>query len=124
MIPEKAFAWLAWFAIGAIVGAIIARVREQDVVGGAVLSAILGPIGWLILLLRDDDRPKCSECGGRMVFGAKRCRHCGEQRKPPAPPVPRPEVKIPAEAYVICPGCTRGSFRGSKTCGHCGRPLP
>ena len=65
----------------AAIGAALCIWREYDEpTGGAVMCALLGPVGWLIILCSRDDRPVCDECGDRMVRNSKRCRHCGVER--------------------------------------------
>lgn len=59
-------------AIGAVIGR--SRGRERD---GLVLGFLLGPIGWVLVLMGKDERPRCSECGGVVVEDAKRCKNCG-----------------------------------------------
>ena len=36
-----------------------------------MIGAVLGPIGWLIMLCAQDKQQKCRECGGVVVRGAK-----------------------------------------------------
>ena len=76
----------------AAIGAALSIWREYDEpLGGAMMSVLLGPIGWLMILFGEDQRPVCPECGGRARPGFKRCRHCGEllptpsKLKPPGP---------------------------------------
>jgi hypothetical protein len=70
--------------IGGLVGALIGRSRGR-LVDGLGWGIILGPIGWLIVALLNDKRPKCSLCGGVINLGVSRCCHCGgEIRSTPA----------------------------------------
>ncbi|MEQ1904623.1 MAG: hypothetical protein ABL888_10585 [Pirellulaceae bacterium] len=64
--------WLLWAVVGAIIGNAKARPAA-----GAILGLLLGPIGWLLMMVALDNRPKCPECGGRAVQGARKCIHCG-----------------------------------------------
>jgi len=68
---------VAWILVGGLVGFLVGRqARGQEQVG-AVLGAVFGPLGWLITLLLPDRRPRCFECGGVVVRGARSCLHCG-----------------------------------------------
>jgi hypothetical protein len=62
--------------VGGLVGALIGRSRGR-LVDGLGWGIILGPIGWLIVALLKDKRPKCSLCGGVVNPGVSRCCHCG-----------------------------------------------
>jgi hypothetical protein len=68
--------WIFYFLIGGIVGFLVGRARGREL-DGLALGVLLGPIGWLITFLSKDHRPKCRECGGVIVEGAKKCLHCG-----------------------------------------------
>jgi hypothetical protein len=64
--------WIGVILIGIIIGK--AKGRPGS---GFVWSLLLGPIGWLIVLLMKDLREKCPQCGGVIVPGAKKCKNCG-----------------------------------------------
>jgi hypothetical protein len=64
--------WIACVLVGALIGKYRGRTDS-----GVILAALLGPIGWLAVALMDDKRPKCIECGGVVVEGARKCLHCG-----------------------------------------------
>lgn len=67
------------FFFGALLsGAIGAAIGSQRGRPGAGVfwSLFLGPLGWLIVLLGPDKRPKCPECRGVIEEGARRCPHC------------------------------------------------
>lgn len=51
---------------------------------GALFSLLLGPIGWLIILIGPDYRPKCPECRGVIEEGVRRCKNCGVDLMPAA----------------------------------------
>src|SRR5271170_1922106 len=88
--------WIACILIGALIGKCKGRADS-----GLVWSALLGPIGWLIVALMDDLRPVCSECGGVIVDGARKCKHCGSV--------------IERLFDVRCPACgERGQLRESR----------
>jgi len=68
-----------WAFIGALVGAAIGTKKNRPE-AGFLLGLFLGPIGWLLLAVGPDLRPKapaCPHCGGELVLGKTVCRHCG-----------------------------------------------
>ena len=67
---------IIWIVIGGLVGYLAGRVRGREV-DGILLGIFLGPLGWLIVLCREDARPKCTECLGVVIEGARKCLHCG-----------------------------------------------
>jgi len=75
----------------ALIGILIGNLRGRPG-DGALYSLILGPIGWLIILVGPDYRPKCPECRGVIEEGARRCKNCGADLMQNQ--VPRPVVKI------------------------------
>jgi hypothetical protein len=75
-----AFNTLIGYAIGSWKGAPLA---------GAVLGLMIGPVGWLLVAVFIDDRATCSECGGKVLVNARRCRHCGVRLYDDPPPRPR-----------------------------------
>jgi len=81
----------------ALIGILIGNLRGRPG-DGALWSLILGPLGWLIVLVGPDYRPKCPECRGVIEEDARRCKNCGtdlmQQR-------PRPVVKIPGPAQSV-----------------------
>lgn len=83
-----------------IVGALIGNAARGRSSAGFWWSFFLGPIGWIIVLLGADERPKCPECRGVIVEGAARCKNCGvslvEEETPSAPhPVARIHRPVP-----------------------------
>lgn len=73
-------------AISGIIGSAIASNRGQGIVG-FFFGAFLGPVGWLLCALASDTRPKCPECRGIVVRGAKRCKNCGQPIRIIAKPI-------------------------------------
>jgi hypothetical protein len=74
------FSWgtLLWgMLLSALAGAVIGKFRGRAFVGGLV-GLLLGPVGWLLILLGPDHRAKCPECRGVIDPRAKRCPHCRE----------------------------------------------
>jgi len=65
-------AWIVSGLIGAVIGQCRGRIRA-----GILFGFLLGPLGWLLIGFGPDVRPKCSDCGGVLVKGARKCMHCG-----------------------------------------------
>ena len=69
---------LLWGLIGGLVGHAIgkAKGRPED---GVLWGVLLGFIGWLVIAAGPDKRPKCPECLGATIPGARRCKNCGAE---------------------------------------------
>lgn len=90
---------LIWVIVGGLVGSLAGRARGRES-EGVKLGAVLGPIGWLIMLCASDKRLRCNECGGVVIEGARKCLHCGSV--------------IEKMFDVRCPACgERGRLRES-----------
>jgi len=100
--------FLIWVFIGGGVGFLIGQAKGRSV-EGAFFGAMLGVIGWLILLCGQDHRRKCRACLGAVPEGASKCCHCGESLAgvPSAAPMlyTRP-VSEPGWSRVACPSCS------------------
>lgn len=120
---------LGVMVFGAAIGALVGQ-RKGRVGAGVAFGALVGPLGWLLVALGPDRRPKCAECGGVVAAGARKCMHCGapvgfdaaayEQRKA-AMAAPR----VVADPTIACPHCAapiavRGLQPGGNTCASCG----
>lgn len=90
-----------WLLVGAAVGGVIGGTRN-NVGSGIVWGALLGPIGWILVLFMDA-RAKCPECRGPIPDGAIRCQHCGAEFE-----------------FAKCPKCNRRLDANSSICVHCG----
>jgi len=113
-----------WIVVGGLVGVLCGTARGR-VNEGFLFGALLGPIGWLLILVGPDKRPKCSECGGVVVPGARKCMHCGSEigGYVGSSTVPGVAVKCPAcgemgwvkevseDSNIECPVCRR-TFSG------------
>ena len=69
---EFLFIW----AIMALVGYLIGKSKSRPT-AGFIWGLLLGPIGWLIIAIGPDMGPKCPECKGDVVPGARKCKNCG-----------------------------------------------
>ena len=69
---------LFWILIGAGIGYAIGKSKGRPM-AGAVWGALLGVIGWIVILIGPDYGRKCPECRGRIPDDARRCLHCGYQ---------------------------------------------
>lgn len=92
------------FVIAPVIGLIglaIGSIKGNGLFG-FVLSLLLGPLGWLLVLLASDKRKKCPHCAGPLGEGkVTRCKNCGGSlvaAKPVAAPVPQ-QVVDPIEAW-------------------------
>ena len=59
-------------AVGALIG--LARGRW---LAGLVWGAVLGPIGWLVIVLARPNLVECPACSRGNLPNARACRHCG-----------------------------------------------
>ncbi|MBN8726212.1 MAG: hypothetical protein J0H15_00725 [Xanthomonadales bacterium] len=60
----------------ALVGALIGLARGRWL-AGLLWGAVLGPIGWLVMLLSRPNRIECPACSRGNPPNVKACRHCG-----------------------------------------------
>ena len=67
---------LGLWAINLLVGIIIARVRGISAFGGCLWSALLGPIGWLIVAIWLTPHRPCPYCREKVHKKAVVCPHC------------------------------------------------
>ena len=75
---DYVFVLASGWAVSAVIGYFIGATRGRGG-AGAVWGALLGPIGWLVMLVVKDERKKCPFCGGVLGQGAvSRCKNCGE----------------------------------------------
>jgi hypothetical protein len=114
-----------WVFISSIVGKLIGD-RKGRGGAGLLFGALLGPIGWLIILLGPDLKAeqeaaqlrKCPFCAELVQREAKVCKHCGKDITPdvaqPAPVTPKPVLqtqnseKTTADSQIPCPHCGQG----------------
>jgi hypothetical protein len=78
--PELVVA-LLWAVVAGGIGAAIGSRRGRTGFG-LVTGSLIGPIGWLIVLLLPSGLPKCHACKGDVIAGATKCKNCGSDLKP------------------------------------------
>lgn len=95
---------LSGLCVSALVGHLLGKSKGKPV-AGALIGFFLGPLGWLLVSLSPDARPKCPHCKGAIVAGAKKCQNCGSE-------IPR------------CPACGKQvGLKHAVACRHCGADL-
>jgi hypothetical protein len=104
---------LGWIIIMPLIGAAIGQTRKSAGMG-AVLGLLFGPLGWILVLVAVDGRPKCPDCKGRLPDNARKCMHCGttlQQWRLFKCPACGEAGKV-SEPYdgaeLECPACKRG----------------
>ena len=68
---------ILWAIVGGLVGAAVGIGKGRPL-GGFILGAIVGPVGWLLVATGPSMHPKCPACLGTVPKGARKCMHCGE----------------------------------------------
>lgn len=123
MIDDYAGWIIAWVALGGLVGYFIGKEHRREG-SGVVLGMLFGIIGWIILvvLIVNDQRPRCPECLGAVPPRARKCKHCGSDlivltsiplpepaRLPQAPAGQSPyDEPVEVRRHVNCPACGYG----------------
>jgi hypothetical protein len=111
-----------WLIVGAIVGGVIGASRN-NVGSGVVWGALLGPIGWILVLFLDE-RARCPECRGALPDGARRCPHCGSELFHALKSVGNRRMWHLAESdKKKCPFCAELIQREAIKCRYCGSDL-
>ena len=59
-----------------LIGLCLGRYKSRPG-AGFLLGLLLGPLGWLLILLFESGARKCPKCFGAVHSQASRCRHCG-----------------------------------------------
>jgi len=115
------FGWVALVfvvaGVGGAVGGVIGASRNNQIIG-VVLGALLGPIGWILVLFMDE-RAKCPECQVPLAAGALRCRRCGFELKSSRVV----SVPVPESDKKKCPFCAEFIQREAIKCRYCGSDL-
>lgn len=89
-MEEMLFFWLPGLCVSALIGLLIGKSKGRAA-DGVIWGLLLGPLGWLIVAVGQDNHVKCPFCRGPLAdFKATHCRHCGQQvvRVPKAPSIP------------------------------------
>ena len=69
---------LLWSLIGGFIGYSVGNFKGRSG-AGFFWGFFLGPLGWFIVTLGPNMKPKCPQCGGVIVKGAKKCKNCGSE---------------------------------------------
>ena len=69
------FCFLA-LVVNPVVGYFIGKSKGRAT-GGVLLGFLVGPLGWLLVAVGPDRRPKCPLCKGAVEAGATKCKNCG-----------------------------------------------
>ena len=69
------FVSLFWLAISLAIGGTLGDKLKGQRKAGTFLG-LLGPIGWICIILLTDRRPKCPACKSALNPGATRCARC------------------------------------------------
>ena len=74
-------------AIMGLIGLAIGKARQQHPVKSFLVGALLGPLGWLLVLISRPDAAvtrQCPACLSQVPREAAACRHCGRDLPVPA----------------------------------------
>lgn len=66
-----------WAGLGAVIGGYLGHTFKNRAFDGVFLSLLCGWVGWIIILMLPDRRPKCEQCKTPIRKGAKVCAACG-----------------------------------------------
>ena len=69
---------LLWILVLGGIGYVIGQ-RKGRPVGGFILGALIGPIGWLLVGFGNSYGLKCPSCKGQVPKDATKCMHCGSE---------------------------------------------
>lgn len=75
-LDSPIFLILGGALVSAGIGAVIGNFKRQSQ-AGFWLGLLLGPIGWIIVMLMPETGRQCPECKGGVPNDARKCRHCG-----------------------------------------------
>ncbi len=107
-----------WIPLNILAGAAFGKMRGRVGVS-IVLSLLLGPIGWLVVFLGADKRPKCPSCAEPIKPEAKVCSHCHEDLSKP-----HRKASVPVSSdQRKCPFCAEMIKKEAIKCRFCGSDL-
>lgn len=74
------YALATWAGVGALAGAAIGWWARNRFWRGALLGALLGPVGWWLLWRAPGAFAECAACSRPVRVQARTCPHCGAGR--------------------------------------------
>lgn len=80
MVRDIGILW----AIIVVIGAAVGHYLRNRGLAGFLITLVLGPLGWLVVLLFEDHRKKCPDCRSTVDPLAKKCARCGAALEPKA----------------------------------------
>lgn len=80
------FVSLFWLAISLAIGGVLGEKLKGQQRAGTLLG-LLGPIGWICVILLTDKRAKCPACKSALNPGATKCARCGTEIPRAAAPI-------------------------------------
>ncbi len=85
---------LVGIPVSAAIGAFCGSFKRNSLYG-FLLGALIGPLGWIVVLLLPTKGPLCPSCKAAYNPGATRCCHCGSEiiRSPGPQPIRSETVK-------------------------------
>jgi len=90
-------AWLyalgAWVITGALAGAAVGWWGRNRFWRGALLGAVLGPLGWWLVWRKPGAFAECGACSRPVRVQARTCPHCGAGRAQAAGRSSRSQLK-------------------------------
>lgn len=115
--------FIAWITSG-LIGYLIGNGKGEGG-KGAILSLLLGPIGWLIVAISDGDRKSCPHCKSKISKDATTCPQCHKAPTADAGPYRSPALAdlAPAADVKQCPFCAEDIKAAAIVCKHCGKEL-
>ena len=88
--PEVLTTVFIYLGSALVIGTLVGQAKGRAV-AGMIWGLVLGPLGWVLVALGPNLKPKCSHCKGVIIPGATKCKNCGSD-------------------LLSAPGATGGSF--------------
>jgi len=54
---------LGWLIVGAVIGGALGAWKNR-ITFGVMVGGLIGPLGWLLILILPNNHPKCPACKG------------------------------------------------------------